>query len=230
MLYNRKRAAEYLKEYNLSAVVATTPSSVAYFTDFDCCQYRDFRENMAIPGGSNSLLQTYAVYAPDHDPVLVTSTGSAQFTDELSGIERRTYGGVGARLPARKPAESKNLSVLRDAVRSAKPTPQEALIAALHDCGVTQGKVGVEFSNLTKASRKYIRRKADRVRWLDATEFVRLIRMVKTPEEVGRMKAAAKITEKGLKRSFRAAGEGSTAGGMMQAYLSEVARHGAIPD
>ena len=82
MLYNRKRAAEYLEEYNLAAVVATTPFSVAYFTDFDCWQYRDFRENMATPGASNSLLQTYALYAPDHDPVLVTSTGSVQFTDE----------------------------------------------------------------------------------------------------------------------------------------------------
>ena len=100
MLYNRKRAAEYLKEYNLAAVVATTPFSVAYFTDFDCWQYRDFRENMATPGASNSLLQTYAVIVPDHDPTLVTSTGSVQFTDELSGIERRTYGGVGTRLPS----------------------------------------------------------------------------------------------------------------------------------
>jgi len=230
MLYNRKRAAEYLKEYNLAAVVATTPFSVAYFTDFDCWQYRDFRENMATPGASNSLLQTYAVIVPDHDPTLVTSTGSVQFTDELSGIERRTYGGVGTRLPSKRPGEPKNLSLLREAVRSAKPTPQEALVATLHECGVKKGRVGIEFSNLTRASRKHIHKKLDRVDWLDASEFIRLIRMVKTPEEVSRMRTAAEITEKGVKRRFRGAGEGATAGEMSRAYLAEVARHGAIPD
>jgi len=230
MLFNRKRATEYLEEYNLAAVVGTTTFSVAYFTDFDCWQYRDFRENMATPGASNTLLQTYAVYAPDHDPILVTSTGSVQFTDELSGIGRRTYGGAGTKLPAKKPGELRNLSVLRDAVRSAKATPQEALVAAMQDCGVKKGKVGIEFSNMTKASRKHVRKKLDRVEWLDATEFTRLIRMVKTPEEVSRMRTAAEITEKGLKRSVRAAGGGATAGEMSQAYLSEVARHGAVPD
>jgi Xaa-Pro aminopeptidase len=230
MLYNRKRAAKYLAEYDLSAVVATTPFSVAYFTGFDCWQYRDFRENMATPGASNTLLQTYAVFVPDRDPVLVTSTGSVQFTDELSGIERRTYGGVGTRLPSKSPGDPRNLSLLREAVKSAKPTPQEALVAALRDYGVKKGRVGIEHSNLTKASRKHIRKKLDRVDWLDATEFIRLIRMVKTPEEVSRMRTAAQITEKGVKRSFRAAGEGATAGEMSRAYLAEVARHGAVPD
>jgi len=230
MLYNRKRAAEYLREYDLAAVVGTTPVSVAYLTDFDCWQYRDFRENMATPGASNTLLQTYALYVPDHDPILVTSTGSVQFTDELSGIERRTYGGVGTRLPTKEPGDPKNLSLLREAVKSAKSTPQEALVAALRDCGVKKGRVGIEFSNLTKASRKHIHRKLDRVDWLDATEFIRLIRMVKTPEEVSRMKTAAEITEKGVKSSVRAAGDGATAGEMIRAYLAEVARQGAIPD
>jgi Xaa-Pro aminopeptidase len=230
MLYNRKRAAELLGEYDLQAVVATTTFNVAYFTDFDCWQYRDFRENMATPGASNTLLQTYAVYAPDIDPILVTSTGSVQFTDELSGIARRTYGGAGTRLPSAKPAEPKNLTLLREAVKSAKPTPQEALVAALHDCGVKKGKVGIEFSNLTKAARKHLKRRLDRVDWLDSTEFIRLIRMVKTPEEVSRMRTAAEITEKGMKRSFKAAGEGASFGAMSQAYLTEVAKRGAVPD
>src|SRR5580692_5801496 len=143
MLYNRKRAADYLKEYDLEAFVATTTFNVAYLTDFDCWQYRDFRENMAVPGASNSLLQTYAVYIPEKDPILITGTGSIQFTDELSGVERRAYGGVGMKLPGKKQGEFKNLSLLRDAVKSASATPQEALVAALQDNGVKKGNVGI---------------------------------------------------------------------------------------
>ena len=169
MLYNRKRAAEYLKEYNLAAVVATTPFSVAYFTDFDCWQYRDFRENMATPGASDSLLQTYAVIVPDHDPTLVTSTGSVSSPTSSQASNGAPTEGWGRRLPSKRPGEPKNLSLLREAVRSAKPTPQEALVATLHECGVKKGRVGIEFSNLTRASRKHIHKKLDRVDWLDAS-------------------------------------------------------------
>ncbi|MGA2665567.1 MAG: M24 family metallopeptidase [Nitrososphaerales archaeon] len=234
MLYNRRRAADYLEENDLKALVATTTFNVAYFTDFDCWQYRDFRENMATPGASNTLLQTYAVYVPDRDPVLVTSTGSVQFTDELRGIERRTYGGAGMELPSKRKdggrSEPKDLSLLREAVRSAEPTPQEALVSALEDLGVRKGRVGIEFSNLTRAARKHIEKKMDRVDWRDATELARLIRMVKTPQEVERMRASAEITEEGLKATVKAARAGVTGGELYQAFLGEVARRGAVPD
>jgi Xaa-Pro aminopeptidase len=230
MLYNKERANEYLEQYDIEALVATTTFNVAYFTDFDCWQYRDFRENMGTPGASNSLMQAYAVVVPDKAPVLIASTGSAQFANELSGVELRTYGGHGEKLPARKAGEDRVFTVQREAIASAKPTPQEALVGALEELGVKKGRVGIEFSNLSKASRKYVEKNMKKVDWLDATEFVRLIRMVKTPEEVSRMKKAAEITEKGLWKSFETAGAGVTAGALYQAYLSEVARHGAVPD
>jgi Xaa-Pro aminopeptidase len=230
MLYNKERTNEYLKQYDLKAVVATTTFSVAYFTDFDCWQYRDFRENMGTPGSSNSLLQAYAVVVPDRAPVLITGTGSAQFTNELSGIELRTYGGQGAKFPGKRSGEDRAFSIQREAIASAKPTPHEALVGALDELGVKKGRVGIEFSNLSKASRKHIEKKMKKVDWLDATEFLRLIRMVKTTEELSRMKKAADITEKGLWKSFEAAGVGATAGALYQTYLSEVARHGAVPD
>jgi Xaa-Pro dipeptidase len=230
MLYNKERTNEYLKEYDLDAVVATTTFNVAYFTDFDCWQYRDFRENMGTPGASNSLVQAYAVVVPDKAPVLIAGTGSAQFANELTGIELRTYGGQGAKVQGRKPGEDRAFTIQRDAIASAKPTPQEALVGALDELGVKKGRVGIEFSNLSKASKKHAEKNLKKVEWLDATEFLRLIRMVKTPDELARMKKAAEITEKGLWKSFGAAGAGVTAGEMYQTYLSEVASHGAVPD
>jgi Xaa-Pro aminopeptidase len=230
MLYNKERTNEYLKEYDLDAVVATTTFNVAYFTDFDCWQYRDFRENMGTPGASNSLMQAYAVVVPDKAPVLIAGTGSAQFANDLTGIELRTYGGQGAKVPGKKPGEDRVYTIQRDAIASAKPTPQEALVGALDELGVKKGRVGIEFSNLSKASRKHAEKNLKKVEWLDATEFLRLIRMVKTPDELARMKKAAEITEKGLWKSFGAAGAGVTAGELYQTYLSEVASHGAVPD
>src|SRR5580658_2060044 len=146
MLYNKERANEYLKEHDLDAVVATTTFNVAYFTDFDCWQYRDFRENMGTPGASNSLMQAYAVVAPDKAPVLIAGTGSAQFANELTGIELRTYGGQGEKVQSRKPGEDRAFTIQRDAIASAKPTPQEALVGALDELGVRKGRVGIEFS------------------------------------------------------------------------------------
>jgi Xaa-Pro dipeptidase len=231
MLYNKERANEYLKEHDLKALVATTTFSVAYFTDFDCWQYRDFRENMGTPGASNSMMQCYAVVAPDEEPVLVTGTGSAQFANELPNVRLLTYGGPGVKnFPAKKRDEDRVFTIQRDALASAKPTPQEALLAALEELGVRKGRVGIEYSNLSKASKKHITKHAKKVDWLDATEFARLIRMVKTPEEVARMKKAAEITERGLNKSFETARAGVAASDVYQAYLSEVAHHGAVPD
>jgi Xaa-Pro aminopeptidase len=230
MPYNKERANAYLEEHDLEAVVATTTFSVAYFTDFDCWQYRDFRENMGTPGASNSMLQTYAVLVPDKEPVLVTGTGSAQFANELPGVVLRTYGGKDAQVPPKKSGEDKIITLEREAVATAQPTPQEALVGALQELGVKKGRVGIEFSNLSKESRKYVEKNMKKVDLLDATEFIRLIRMIKTPAEVAIMKDAAEITEKGLWKSFQAAGEGVTLGAMYGTYLAEVARLGGIPD
>lgn len=229
MFYNKERTNAFLTEHDLEAVVATTNFSVAYFTDFDCWQYRDFRENMAIPGGPNTLFQTYAVVAPDKSPILVTGTGTAQFTSDLEGVDLRTYGGVGTKVPPSN-GDSHVFEVQRRAVASAKPTPQEALVAALKDLGVKKGRVGIEFSNLSKASKKYIGKEMKKVDWLDATEFLRLVRMVKTPGEIARMRKAAEITQTGLWKSFKAAKAGVTFGEINQVYLSEVAKLGAVPD
>ena len=54
-----------MQDYDLRAVVATTSTNVAYFTDLDCWAYRTYRDYMAVPGGSESMMQSYAVATPE---------------------------------------------------------------------------------------------------------------------------------------------------------------------
>lgn len=230
MIYNRNRANEYLTEHDLEAVVATTPVNVSYLTGLDCWQYRDFRENMGTPGAPNTPNQAYAVLAPDKEPVLVIATGTTGFTSDLEVGHLRTYGGEGMKLPPKKEGESSEWSAFRRAVAMAEPTPHEALAAALDDLGVRKGRVGIEFSNLSEATGKYLETKMHLINLLDATEFLRFVRMVKTEEELSTMSKAAQITEKGMMRSLEAAKDGVTAGELSQTFLTEVARQGAIPD
>src|SRR5438876_9428963 len=91
MPLNIKRAQAYMQDYDLRAVVATTSTNVAYFTDLDCWAYRTYRDYMAVPGGSESMMQSYAVATPEAR-MLIAETLVSTFHIE-KGVELRPYGG-----------------------------------------------------------------------------------------------------------------------------------------
>ena len=50
MLFNRARAIDYMREYGLDVLVATSPVNITYFTDYFCWIDPLFKEYMMVPG------------------------------------------------------------------------------------------------------------------------------------------------------------------------------------
>lgn len=226
-LYNKARKAELLSRYNLDAIVATSPVSVYYFTGFDCWMYRTFREGMDQAGAPESLRQAYAVVPQEGEPILVCGTDVFDFTDEPE-VEVRPYGGWKGK-PVERGTAQGSVARYRRCVSFEKESPEAALLTSLDSLGVARGRLAVEPGNMNVRTKATLARK-DGLTVLDGTQLVRQIRMVKTAEELRRIRAAAEITERGMIKALATAKPGMAAGRMTRVFRQLVSTSGAEVD
>jgi Xaa-Pro aminopeptidase len=227
VLVNQRRAEELMGRHDLRALVATTHTNVSYFTGYDCWSYSSIRENMLKPGAPESLVQAYGVLIPGRRPVLVTSTYTAVFPVE-EGVEIRPYGGAGDPLPPPRRGESRYLALMRHLIKEQRPSTGDALLGVLDEAGITSGRVGIELSNLSAETRSVLRKRLPRVTFLDSSQLIRFVRMVKTGEEIRRMRSAASIAEKAMIAGISEGRAGRTAGDVRRPFLAEVTRSDAL--
>jgi Xaa-Pro dipeptidase len=229
VFYNRERLNEFLQRYDLKAVVATTPVNVTYLTGFSCWETQSFRENMTLPGAPNSLLQAYAIVSPDADPVLIVPAETFHIARELGVGQTILYAPSKPTLPTHGRREDL-LHEYSDLVSSQAETPEEALESALKSIS-PGGRVGIEYPGLSQATLNASKKKkmAD-YKFLDCSEFIRQVRMVKTREEVSRMKRASAIAEDAMVKSMSQAKAGTRFRRMLQTFSTEVIAQGAVPE
>ena len=63
---------------------------------------------------------------------------------------------------------------------------------------------------------------------LDAFEFIRIVRMVKTPEEMERIKVAGLLNERAAQSVLNRLAEGVTEEELVQHFLEATAKEGAV--
>jgi Xaa-Pro dipeptidase len=227
MLLNRSRAQGYMSKYELKALIATSPENVSYLTDLDCWMYRSLRENMLSPGAPDNLVQSYSMLPLDGEPALVISTDMALFGTELWVKDIRTYGSSIVDSPPRIKEEPLQ-AMIRHLRSIQKDSSANALIDLIKDRGIEDGRVGLELKNLSEHTHKSLMKAFPNVEFLDCTELIRLIRMVKTEEEIERLKRAAEISERAVIRSLSHARDGVKTGELIRLYCEEIGKDGAV--
>ena len=95
MLFNRARAIDYMHEYGLDVLVATSPVNITYFTDYYCWIDPLFKEFMMVPGASSNLAQAYAVFPLEGEPALVVNPLFAANAEELWVKDLHIFGSAG---------------------------------------------------------------------------------------------------------------------------------------
>ena len=95
MLFNRARAIDYMREYGLDVLVATSPVNITYFTDYFCWIDPLFKEFMMVPGASSNLAQAYAVFPFEGEPALVVNPLFAVNAEELWVKDLHIFGSAG---------------------------------------------------------------------------------------------------------------------------------------
>ncbi|MDA4130614.1 MAG: Xaa-Pro peptidase family protein [Thaumarchaeota archaeon] len=231
MLLNKERAHSYMAEHNLRALLVASPTNVSYFTGFDCWLYKKYRENMLVLGAPPLQKEQFAVLPADGEPILIMDTYSSLYASE-GDVAIQCYGNT---IPAIEKAsgtkkELAHTKYFKRALGAQKPTPAAAVIEALRKSGIQAGKIGIEKAEFRADTFKEIQKAFPKIQFLDSSELLGFIRMVKTDEEKDRLKKAAEINEDALFQSLEKARDGKKMGKLAQEYLSLVSEKGAIFD
>ncbi len=197
MLFNRSRAIDYMREYGLDALVATSTVNITYFTDYFCWIDPLFKEYMMVPGASSNLGQAYAVFPLEGEPALVVNPGFAVNAAELWVRDLHIFGSAGLddSLPSPELPEAVRRSADLLLAPQSNATPTDALLSILDQRGLTGARIGLEAEGLPAETNDQITRALPRASLKDCTNLIRLIRMVKSEEEIRRLTRSAEINE-----------------------------------
>jgi Xaa-Pro aminopeptidase len=230
MLLNLERAIDYMRNYELDALVATSPANVTYFTDYASWLEPIFRDYMMDPGGSSSIREGYAVLPAEGEPAIVLNPEFAVNAADLWVKDIQIYGnsGLDFSLPPSAMTDDthrKFYELARTAGRHRTPT--EALAWILQDRGLTDARIGIELEGLDKKQRDAIQESMPKASIKDCTNLLRLIRMVKSAEEQDRLRRSADISERALMESLKLAKTGTPVSELSQRFRGRIADEGA---
>jgi Xaa-Pro aminopeptidase len=229
MLLNQTRAVQFMRQHGLDVIIATSPVNVTYFSDYFCWSDALFKEYMGAPGASSSPALICAVLPLEGQPALVLGPAFALNARDSWVRDLRFYGDFplewsASGLPSND-SERRFVTLLRDHPRY--PAAVDGLLAVLHERGLNDASIGLDSENLSTEVLDLIRNGLPRASIKNCSNLIRLIRMVKSPEEMKRLTRAATINEQAGLETFRLARPGVSSVDLAQHYRASVAKSGA---
>jgi Xaa-Pro dipeptidase len=223
MLLNIDRASRLMGESGLDGLLATTASNVFYLSGLWSIGL------VLLP----TETQVYAIVSREQPsrPVLVVSTGELDTVmDCFPGVRVISYGNF-----YREVAEGVELSPLevrlKELVVGGQPESDalKALAAALEESGLTDRAIGLDEHGINPAYPSELKKRFPRLKIKPAASVFRQIRMVKTEEEIKRLRAAVEVTEKAILKAVSTAREGVTEAEMGKEFEKALIEQGGQP-
>jgi Xaa-Pro dipeptidase len=229
MLFHKARAVEYMRRCGVDVLIATSSVNITYFTDYYFWLDPLFREYWMAPGASSSLGQNYAVFPLEGEPAFVVGPQQVVNAADLWVRDVHTYGETGlddSIPPAALPDEAERLY---DVLHRPHPhaTPTEALLGILKARGLTEAQIGLEIEGLTLSARQALQGALPHAAIKDCTNLLRLIRAVKSREEIERLTRSAQINEQVGMESLALAQPGKRVADIVQHFRTRVTELGA---
>lgn len=232
MLLHRARALSFMRRHGLDVLIATSPVNVTYFTDYHYWADPLLKHFMGSPGASGELAtRNYAVFPADAEPALVLPPLIATNATDLWVRDVRVYGSSGldnSLIPATMPEAMRPWFEL---VQGPLPaTAIDALVAALHDRSLECAQIGLELDGLPPAIHAALQAALPDATIRDCSNMLRLIRAVKSPEEIRRLTRAAEIAEAAAAEGLALAEPGRPLSEIVDAFRAGVGARGADLD
>lgn len=226
MLVNKDRAQRLMSESNLDAVIATSPENVAYIADYYCLSH-----------WSNKGTPVFAILPADDtiEPCLITLAleftswaEAPSWVDDVR-LHGTSYDEIGIRR-APGPLVAEDETIVQKCMGETQlPGWCEVLVGALADRGLLDSRVGLDESGLPYTMREQIVGAMPRACLIDAGDLLRRIRMVKTSEEIRRLRRASEIAESALAEAIEASKPGVSERELVNLYNAAVSRLSGIP-
>lgn len=225
MLFNRDRMLQKMEAFRLDAVIATHPENVSYMSDLQS----------QLPYMYRFLsVESFAFFPRRADiaPALIVSRGDVAWTARYPSWmpEVYTFGNpfyVVHSEDTLSEGEKRFRRMLDDRDKHAE-TAGDVIVKLLKHNGLDSGRIALDEKNLHPATREAITAGVPRVTFLDAFELIRWTRMVKTSEELGRIKEAGVLNERAVQSVLARLAPGVTEEELAQHFLDCTAKDGAI--
>ena len=231
MLFNKTRAQEYMRRCGVDVLVATSPVNITYFSDYRCWIDPLFKAYMMVPGAPSDPDPTaaYAIFPLEGEPALVASPTFAVNAADLWVRDIHIFGdhGLDDSLPLGdlSDAEQRIFDILHRPQQNATPT--DALLSFLKTRGLTDARIGIEMEGLPPKAKDTIETGLPKAHIKDCSNLIRLIRMVKTEDELARLIRSAEISETAAMEALALGRPGQPIADVVQHYRQQIAKDGA---
>ena len=221
MLTNLPRLHELMKGEGLDALIGTTPESVTYLSGY-------WSMSQWVRRGP----QAYVLQpGPGLDGAIVANSGVLDLVADqeiwIKDIRRYGFFSINTDPQARLDEADTMQKALFGS--NAYKGPVEALVAAMRERGLTRGKVGIDELGITPQCMEQLTAELPEVRFVRSFGFVERVRAIKTPEEIARLRRAARIAEMAIDASLALAREGVTEKEMLRAFNGCHVANDALP-
>jgi Xaa-Pro dipeptidase len=230
-LLNGPRAFLYMEECDLDALIATSPVNVGYLCGYFCWLNSLLREYMVKPGSTGDLPEAYAILTRDGSIALVVNAIFSPDAVRLGGVKVYIFGSAGVDLSAsRKPAAGEEQLWAVLTAPDEAPNALSALLAAMRNCGLSDGRIGIELDSFPPERARRLKDALPQADFKDCTNLLRLVRAVKSEEEIRRLTRAAEISETAGREALEQARTGLSMQQLRQHYHARAAAMGAVFD
>ena len=229
-MIHAKRAQQFMGDTDLDVLVATSPANVTYFSGYQCWLDPLFKEYMMVPGGSNDLVHNYALFTRDGRTALVLDASMMGSAVSLEVDELFPAGDFGVLASDSNLPMSSGEARIYERISKTQPSAVEGLASALRSLGLEDGRIGLDLEALTSKETSAIRAQCPRSQIRNASNLIRIIRMVKTNQEITTMRQATAIAEQAAHEAFSQLKPGRALSTVDTVFREALARQGADVD
>jgi len=220
MLLHWERARAIMREHELDALVATSPENVTYATGYGNWTIYTFRDQ-----------EVYGVVPAEGPIALVVPIDAMDYLAQVPADAANLYT-YGTFYTARDPhatltGEEAKLFELRERTGH-YPDAIAGLRQALADADAGR-TLGVDERGMPPARWRRLAAELSNRTIVEAHGVFRAVRMVKTEDEIARLRATAAAVEQAMLAAFAAAAPGVTEAAMEQIFRETAVARGATP-
>ena len=193
MYFNKKRADKLMDQFDIDLLIASTPENVTYLSDTVSWAPKVYSYSVdmfATYYRDNNLNSSLIVPSQEMTYVSASNTWINDFY---------TYGGKSALIQESEhvieSAEENTYLNLQNNDDKRFPTAVEALIASIKNNTTKKLRIAIDEDKMTHKSTLKLQEELDNCELIPSSDLLRLIRMVKTDDEISAMKAAADLNE-----------------------------------
>ncbi len=210
-----------MEKHDLDAIVSTSFENVTYVTGY-----------VSEATRRNRRTQFYGLLPRSGDPVLILpALELCVIVDEpLEAGRVASYGSfhLSTSPDGTLATEEKQWIELTSATRNSR-SPVEALVAELKDLGLARGRIGLDETGIPPELRRALQERLSQLRIVDAAQIFREIRMVKTADEIEKLRGVAAINQRTLRQLIDMCEPGMTSARLAAHYREGVTAAGALP-